>query len=78
VHLAFGASTKLQGSNGCSLTSYPGHHDIDKLIIQSNQNAAINDWLIELVHCRDGTLHLSGNDFDMHDILSMINLLSTS
>jgi hypothetical protein len=46
-----------------------GHHNIDKLIIQSNQNAAIDDWLIELVYCRDGMLHLSGNDFNMHDIL---------
>jgi hypothetical protein len=27
-----------------------GHHDIGKLIIQSNQSAATDDWLIELVH----------------------------
>ena len=48
---------------------------IDKLVItQSDDNTAIADWLIELLLCRDGMLHLSGNDFDADDLLSMINL----
>ena len=54
------------------------HHDIDKLVItQSDDNTAIADWLIELLLCRDGMLHLSGSDFDADDLLSMINLLCT-
>ena len=53
------------------------HHDIDKVITQSDDNTAITDWLLELLLCREGMLHLSGSDFDADDLLSMINLLCT-
>jgi hypothetical protein len=64
--------------SGDIMTLAFGLHDINKLIIPSNHNVAIDDWLIKLVHCHDGTLHLSGTDFDIHDILSIINLFCTS
>ena len=54
------------------------HHDIDKLVItQSDDNTAIADWLIELLLCRDGMLHLSGSDFDADYLLTMVNLHCT-
>ena len=53
------------------------HHDIDKFITQSDDNTAIVDWLIELILCRDGMLHLFAFDFDADNLLSMINLLCT-
>jgi hypothetical protein len=56
------------------------HHEIDKLITQSDNNKAITDWLNELILGRDCMLHLSSSDFDADDLLTsltMVNLLCT-
>jgi hypothetical protein len=48
-------------------------HNIDKSITLSDDSTAITDWLTELLHCRDGMMHLSGSDFDAEDQLIMIH-----
>ena len=51
--------------------------NIDRYCVASEDNSIVTSLLAELLQCRDGTLSLSDNNFDMSDVTTMIDLLCT-
>jgi hypothetical protein len=52
-------------------------YDIDRHCVASEDNSIVVTLLAELLQCRDGALSSSGDNFNMSDVTTMIDLLCT-
>jgi hypothetical protein len=53
------------------------HYNISKRVPYSDIQAATANCLIELLACRDGALQLSHSDFDIRDVITLIDCICT-
>jgi hypothetical protein len=70
-------SQRYQTSIDCIYKLEFSPFNIDKFVVESDENLITADLLSELLQCRDGLLYLSDYNFSFSDLQSMIHIICT-
>jgi ATP-binding cassette subfamily B protein len=77
IHRELGAGGAGLSAGEAQLLALARVYDISKRVTHSDIQAATANCLIELLACRDGALQLSHSNFNIHDVITLIDWICT-